>query len=161
MRIIHRYLGFFLAGIMAVYALSGVVLIFRDTDFLKQEKHEEKVVDAGITPGKLGKALGIKGLKVTKKEGSMFYFAQGTYNQETGQAVYTTKNLPLVLDSMTKLHKANTGHPLFWLNIFFGLSLLFFVVSAFWMFRPATPAFKKGLYFALAGMVLTLVLLFV
>ena len=35
MRIYHRYLGFFLAGIMAVYAISGIVLIFRDTDFLK------------------------------------------------------------------------------------------------------------------------------
>ena len=35
MRIIHRYLGFFLAGIMTVYALSGVLLIFRSTDFLK------------------------------------------------------------------------------------------------------------------------------
>lgn len=33
MRVYHRYLGFFLAGIMAVYAISGVVLIFRDTDF--------------------------------------------------------------------------------------------------------------------------------
>jgi uncharacterized iron-regulated membrane protein len=28
MRIYHRYLGFFLAGIMAVYAVSGVVMIF-------------------------------------------------------------------------------------------------------------------------------------
>ncbi len=37
MRVIHRYLGFFLVGIMAVYSLSGIVLIFRDTDFLKQE----------------------------------------------------------------------------------------------------------------------------
>jgi uncharacterized iron-regulated membrane protein len=34
MRIFHRYLGFFLSGIMTVYALSGVVLIFRDSDFL-------------------------------------------------------------------------------------------------------------------------------
>ena len=33
MRILHRYLGFFLAGIMAVYALSCTVMIFRDTDF--------------------------------------------------------------------------------------------------------------------------------
>jgi len=38
MRIYHRYLGFFLAGIMAIYALSGIVLIFRDTNFLKQER---------------------------------------------------------------------------------------------------------------------------
>lgn len=37
MRIIHRYLGFFLAGIMAVYALSGIIMIFRDTDFLKKK----------------------------------------------------------------------------------------------------------------------------
>ncbi len=28
MRLIHRYLGFFLAGIMAVYALSGIIMIF-------------------------------------------------------------------------------------------------------------------------------------
>ena len=33
MRVYHRYLGFFLAGIMAVYAISGIVMIFRDTDF--------------------------------------------------------------------------------------------------------------------------------
>ena len=38
MRIVHRYLGFFMAGIMAVYAISGVLLIYRDTDFLKQVK---------------------------------------------------------------------------------------------------------------------------
>jgi uncharacterized iron-regulated membrane protein len=42
MRIYHRYLGFFLAGIMAVYAISGVVMIFRDTDFLKSERTVEK-----------------------------------------------------------------------------------------------------------------------
>ena len=41
MRIIHRYLGFFLAGIMAVYALSGIVLIFRDTNIFKKEKRKK------------------------------------------------------------------------------------------------------------------------
>ncbi|MGB5405007.1 hypothetical protein [Robiginitalea sp.] len=30
-RVIHRYLGYFLAGIMAMYALSGIVMIFRET----------------------------------------------------------------------------------------------------------------------------------
>jgi uncharacterized iron-regulated membrane protein len=42
MRIIHRYLGFFLAGIMAVYAISGILLIFRETNFLKSEKSSKK-----------------------------------------------------------------------------------------------------------------------
>lgn len=37
MGIFHRYLGFFLAGIMIVYAVSGIVLTFRNTDYLKMK----------------------------------------------------------------------------------------------------------------------------
>ncbi|WP_228459230.1 PepSY domain-containing protein [Chryseobacterium carnipullorum] len=44
MRITHRYLGYFLAGIMAVYALSGVLLVYRDTDFLKKERNTIKLL---------------------------------------------------------------------------------------------------------------------
>ena len=36
-RVLHRYLGFFLAGIMMIYAVSGITLIFRNTDTFKQE----------------------------------------------------------------------------------------------------------------------------
>ena len=36
-RVIHRYLGFFLAGIMIVYAIRGIVLTFRNTDYLQKE----------------------------------------------------------------------------------------------------------------------------
>jgi hypothetical protein len=61
---------------------------------------------------------------------------------------------------MTKMHKATTKDPLYYLNIFFGFSLLFFVVSSFWMFMPKTSIFRKGLYFTLAGLVLTLIMLF-
>ena len=161
MRIIHRYLGFFLVGIMAVYAISGVVLIFRNTDFLKRDKQVEKVLEPNLSPETVGEQLKIKALKVNRQEGEVIYFDEGTYDQANGKAVYITKSLPLVLDKMTKLHKANTNHPLFWLNIFFGCALLFFVVSAFWMFRPATSVFKKGLYFTLGGIVLTLMLLLV
>jgi len=42
MRIIHRYLGFFLAGIMSIYAISGMLLIFRETEFLKYETKVER-----------------------------------------------------------------------------------------------------------------------
>jgi hypothetical protein len=69
--------------------------------------------------------------------------------------------LPYVLDKMTHLHKASTEDPLYYLNIFFGFSLLFFVVSAFWMYMPNTSVFKRGLIFTAAGIILTLVLLFV
>jgi hypothetical protein len=71
------------------------------------------------------------------------------------------KRLPALLENMNKLHKMHSGNPLFWLGIFFGVALLFFAVSAFFMFRPSAPIYKKGLYFAVAGFLLTIVLLFV
>lgn len=161
MRIVHRYLGFFLAGIMAVYALSGIILIFRDSDFLKQEKQIVKTVKPNASGDDLGRMLELRGFKAEREEGDIVYFKEGTYNKKTGVADYKTKGLPFVLEKMSHLHKAKSGDPLFFLNIFFGLSLLFFVLSSFWMFMPKTTIFKKGLYFTAAGLVLTLILLFV
>lgn len=162
MRIMHRYLGFFLAGIMTVYALSGVLLIFRETDFLKQEKQlEKKLENQAHSAEELGKALKIKGLKINRSENNIDYFQQGSYNKTTGIAVYTKKELPFILEKFNKLHKATTNQPLYWLNVFFGISLLFFAISSFWMFMPKTKTFKKGLYFTFGGIILTIILLFV
>ena len=160
MRTYHRYLGFFLAGIMAVYALSGIVLIFRDTDFLKKEYLNEKQLEPNLNAERVGQELRIRNLKFQENNGTIASFEQGTYNSETGMAQFTTKRLPLVLDKMTHLHKAKSADPLYFLNIFFGLSLLFFVLSSFWMFLPNTTIFKKGLYFSVAGMVLVFILLY-
>jgi hypothetical protein len=161
MRIYHRYLGFFLAGIMAVYAVSGIVMIFRQTDFLKKETDNKRELAPNLSDEELGKALNMREFKVERVEGNVAYFKQGTYDKSTGVAEYKTKQLPYVLDKMTKMHKATTKSPLFFLNIFFGLSLFFFVVSAFWMFIPNTSVFKKGMYFALAGLILTLIVIFI
>ena len=161
MRVFHRYLGFFLAGIMAVYAISGIVLVFRNTDFLKKEVQYEKQIATNIPAKEVGKKLKIKGYKVIKEENGIVHFKEGTYNTQTGAAKYSKKELPFVMDKMTKMHKATTNSPLYWLNIFFGLALLFFVISAFWMFLPSSSVFRKGLYFTLAGIILTLIMLFV
>jgi len=161
MRIIHRYLGFFLTGIMAMYALSGIVMIFRQTDFLKNEVKIERELKPNLTAEALGRELRIRDLKTRKEEGDILYFSEGQYNRSTGMANYTTQELPYLLDKMTKLHKATTNSPIYWLNIFFGVSLLFFVISAFWMFLPQTSVFRKGLYYTLGGIVLTLILIFV
>lgn len=159
MRIWHRYLGFFLAGIMFIYALSGVLMIFRQTDFLKEEKKIDRVLSPNMPVAELGKEIGIRDLKIDSENGDLLTFKQGTYNKTTGAVSYTTKKLPRVLERMTQMHKATTKDPLYFLNIFFGFSLLFFVVSSFWMFLPKTSIFRKGLYFTLAGLVLTLVML--
>ena len=161
MRVIHRYLGFFLAGIMAVYALSGMVLIFRDTDFLKREKQIVQMIKPNASEKEIGEMLKMRQFKVDKTEGDLLYFRDGTYNKSTGKAAFTVKQLPTILEKMTHLHKAKTEDPLYYFNIFFGLSLLFFVISAFWMFMPKTTIFKRGLYFTLGGIILTLILLFV
>lgn len=161
MRIIHRYLGFFLAGIMAVYAISGTLLIFRDTDFLKQEKNVVKTIAPNLAGEDLGKELHIKKFKAEREEGNVIFFKDGTYNKKTGAAAYKTISLPYIVEKMNHLHKAKTGEPLFFLNVFFGLSLLFFVISSFWMFMPSTSIFKKGLYFTTVGVVLTLIMLLV
>ena len=160
MRIIHRYLGFFLAGIMAVYALSGIILIFRDTEFLKQEKNIVKTIAPNLNEEDLGKELHLKKLKAEREEGDVVFFKEGTYNKKTGAADYTTKSQPFIIEKMNHLHKAKTGEPLFFLNVFFGLSLLFFVISTFWMFTPKTTIFRKGMFFTAAGIVLTIIMLF-
>lgn len=160
MRIWHRYLGFFLAGIMFIYALSGVLMIFRQTDFLKQEKKIERTLAPNMPIPELGREIGIRDLKIDNENGDILSFKQGTYNKTTGAVSYTIKKLPRMLERMTQMHKATTKDPLYFLNIFFGFSLLFFVVSSFWMFLPKTSVFRKGLYFTLAGLVLTLVMLF-
>jgi hypothetical protein len=161
MRVYHRYLGYFLSGIMSVYAISGIVLIFRDTDFLKREKQIEKQLKPNLSNEELGRELRIRDFKVTSETEDLKFFDQGNYNKTIGVAAIKVKELPYVIERMTHLHKAETSHPLFFLNIFFGVSLLFFVVSAFYMFLPHTSVFKKGLYFAGAGIVLTLILIFI
>ena len=159
MRIWHRYLGFFLAGIMAVYSLSGIVLIFRDTNFLKQEKQIEKSLAPGLKAEAVGQAIRIRDLKAETETEELLQFKQGTYNKLTGLVIYKVRSLPKGIEKLTQLHKASTKQPLFYLNVFFGVSLFFFVLSSFWMFLPNTTIFKKGLYFTLAGVVLTIVLL--
>ncbi|RXG15229.1 hypothetical protein DSM03_102537 [Leeuwenhoekiella aestuarii] len=161
MREYHRYLGFFLAGIMAVYSVSGIVLIFRDSDFLKIKTEIIKNLDPDLKKTEMGNAIGNRRLKVDREENGMYYFKGGNYNTVTGEVVYTKAELPIILSKMTHFHKAKTGDPLFFFNIFFGVSLLFFVISAFYMFLPKTSIFRKGIYFAAAGIVLTILLLFV
>lgn len=160
MRIYHRYLGFFLAGIMAMYAISGIILIFRDTDFLKIEKIINKQLKPGLNTIDLGKEIRNRDLTIDSVSGDMQIFKNGNYNTKTGAVSYTTKKLPPMVEKLTHLHKATTEDPLYYLNIFFGVSLLFFVISSFWMFMPQTSIFKKGLYFTLAGIILTIILLF-
>lgn len=161
MRITHRYLGYFLAGIMAVYAISGTLLVYRDTDFLKKEKKYNTIVDKNLSEKELGKELKIKNLEIENKIGNIAYFKQGAYNLTTGEVKYSKKELPFILDKMVKLHKAQSKDTLSPLNTFFGIALFFFVISSFWMFNPKSKAFKRGMLFTIAGIIVSIILVFI
>ena len=160
-RIFHRYLGFYLVGIMAVYAISGITLIFRKTDAFKDNVEIKAQLERALELPALEKALNIGKLEITKEENNMVYFDGGQYNKQNGEVIYHQMQLPYVLSKMQKVHKATTKSPVYWLNIFFGASLLFFVISAFWMFLPETAIFKKGVVFSLLGIIMTFIILFI
>ena len=143
-RSVHRYLGFFLAGIMFMYSLTGITLIFRDSDTFKREVRVEKQLEKNLE--KLPKLKGAKNIN---------------YNKTTGIVTYSQMKSPKILGLMEKIHKAKSSDPLYFFNIFFGLSLLFFVVSSYWMFLPQTAVFKKAIYFTLAGISLAAVMLLI
>ena len=146
---------------MAVYAVSGIILIFRNTDFLKRETVITKQLAPGLTIERISEETRLRDLKIDSETQTTINFRQsGTYNRLTGETSFTVNELPFVLKKMTDMHKANTNSPLFFLNIFFGISLLFFVISSFYMFLPGTSVFRKGLYFAAGGLLLALSIIF-
>lgn len=69
MRVIHRLLGFFLAGIMIIYAITGIIMTFRKVDFLKFDKQIELQIDPNIHIAELSSHLEIKDFKVIKNRG--------------------------------------------------------------------------------------------
>ncbi len=146
---------------MAIYALSGVIMIFRNTDFLKVEKQMVRTVDPGLKAEKLGQVLKIRGLKAVSETEAEIVFKEGSYNRLTGEARFSKKELPLVLKKFEEMHKATSDRPLFFLNVFFGVSLLFFVVSSFFMYLPKSRIMKVGMAYAFAGLVLAVVVVYV
>ena len=161
MRLAHRYLGFFMAGIMAMYAISGILLIYRDSDLLKKEQVIEKNIAVNLSDKDLGKELKIKNLEFTKTESEVSLFKNGFYNKKTGAVKYSKKELPLILKKMTNLHKAQSKDRLSLLNVFFGVSLFFFVLSSFWMFNIKSKAFKSGIIYTIAGVIVSIILIYI
>jgi len=141
----HRWLGFFLAGIIAVYSTSGTLLIFRKTELLKYDQQEQRQLAPELSAKNLGKELGIKEFDVLAQNDVSITFKQGQYNKTTGLATVIRTDYHPILQQLVNLHKATTNSPLYWLNISFALSLLFFVVSAFLCFYRKLNYLKTAL----------------
>ncbi|MFT6898431.1 MAG: hypothetical protein ACJA13_002852 [Paraglaciecola sp.] len=155
-RQLHRWLGFFLAGIMAVYAVSGILMIFRSTDFMQFQYTEERQLAQHLDVAALDTTLKLKNFKMLSETPQKIIFNFGDYDKSTGLATVSKKDYPAPLGKLVKLHKATTNSPLFILNISFGLALLFFVISAFLLIMPRAMSFKNGIKIAGVGFVFAL-----
>lgn len=161
MRALHRDIGFFITGLIIIYALSGIVLMYRDTEFLKSETKIEKTLAPNMEPAKIGEALRLKGFAVTKTDGETIFFKEGSYNNATGVATYSFKDIVFPMNKLINLHKAISKNPAHWFNLVFGVLLLFMAISSFWMFKPENKNFRRGIYFAGAGILFVVILFFV
>jgi hypothetical protein len=77
MRLWHNYVGYFIAGLVIIYALSGIVQTYRDTNLLKQDVVKKKTVNPNLEGDDLGKALQIREIKIEKTEGDLAFFKEG------------------------------------------------------------------------------------
>ena len=158
-RALHRDIGFLVIGLTVIYCLSGIVLTFRETDFLKSEKQVEKSLEPGLNATELPGALRVKRLKVTGEDDQTISFANGSYNKITWLAAYTSKDLPPVLNAFNTLHKATNSSGKHWFTLLYACSLAFLALSSFWMYRPENRNFKRGVALASLGALVSVLLL--
>lgn len=159
MRFLHNKIGFFITGLVIIYSLSGLVQTYRDTDFLKHNVPQVRQLATNLNEAQLGANLRLRDFKVTKTSGDTLYFKEGTYNVSTGKASYVTKEWYSWIVPFTELHKSSgrdIGH---YLTTLFGICLFFMSVSAFWMFKPGTKPFSRGVLLTIAGVIASVIML--
>ena len=158
-RSLHCDIGFFAIGLTIIYSISGIVLTYRDTDFLKYETIVERTLSPNIETSELGKVLRLKDMKVLKNEGEIVYFQNGTYNKTTGLVKYSEKKLPEILNKLNNFHKASSKNLKHLFSTTFGILLLFLAISSFWMFKTKTELFRRGICVAGLGVVFAIIFL--
>ena len=157
-RSLHRDIGFLVIGLTIIYCISGVFLTYRDTGFLKSEILIEKTIAKGLKGDDLGHFLHRK-VEVSEENDIKVIFENGIYNKETGAISFTSNELPLLLRKFTQLHSNSSHDPRHWFTITFGVLLFFLAISSFWMYKPGTRLFKRGILTASGGSVIAFLLI--
>lgn len=169
MRTLHRYTGFFMIGIMSVYAFTGIILLFRSDFAFKYSTPKSVVLEPGLSRIELidevseRKDLNLRRFDISETQGDVMYFpknrynTEGSYNTKTGRLEYTQKDYPKLIEKLVAIHKAEVGKSFGAMAIVFGITLFFFIFSSLFMFNPRTPIFKKGMLYMLGGMIFTII----
>ena len=160
-RSLHRDIGYFVVGLTLIYVLSGIVLVYRDTDFLKIKTEVSKQLDPGLDEATLGQKLKMRRFKVISSEGNIMQFENGTYNRSNGEVHYTEKKLPVIFEKLNDLHKSSSKNAGSVLNVIYAILLGFLAISSFWMFGKKSKLFLRGIILSTAGIIFALVMVFV
>jgi hypothetical protein len=157
MRCLHRDIGFLMLGLTIVYALSGVILVYRETDFLKSPASVKMVLPQQMSSDDIARKLHLRRLEVTKTEEDVIYFQDGTnlkdgvYNKATGDASYVAKQFPVFVERLINIHKLSNSKISHWFSVIYGILLMFLAISSFWMFRIDTRKFRRGIVISSIG----------
>lgn len=160
MRILHRDIGFLMIGLTLAFSLSGILLVYRSTGFMKSETQVTRTLDPALSIEDVGRALHLRKLTVGADDGRRIAFSSepmardGSYDRTTGEVSFSAQQLPTFLEKLNALHKTSSGSALHWFSLLYGVLLTFLAVSSLWMFKPSTRQFRRGLLFAGAGLVL-------
>ncbi len=164
MRSLHRDIGFLLIGLTLLYTITGLLLIYRGTSFLKTEKSYEKTIATNLKTYEIGDALHERKLKPVKEDGDIVYFkikkCKGTYNKTTGKALYSKVERPFIVQYILDIHLSNNKGYLHWFTTLYAVLLTFLAVSSLWMFKPGSVSFKRGMKFTAAGFGISILVLF-
>ncbi|HLO60665.1 MAG TPA: hypothetical protein VK179_18080 [Bacteroidales bacterium] len=161
MRNLHRDIGYLILGFVVIFSLSGIVLVYRNTGFMKHKVTVERNLKSNLTNEELGRELRMRDFKVEREEGTKIIFDNGSYDSKTGLAIYEAEELVFPFERLTKLHKKNGNDGAHWFTAAFGILLFFMAVSSFWMFKAGTKNFKRGLILAGIGIVIAIFVLFI
>ncbi len=160
-RCLHRDIGFILVGLTIIYALSGILLIYRNTGFLQTETTVRKEVARGLKADELGKALEMRHFETEKQDGDTIFFKGGTYDQTSGIATYTKREYPAVLNMFTQVHKLTERSSLHLLAVVYAAMLFFLAVSSLAMYKPGTRLFRRGIVLSSGGVVMAVIMMFI
>lgn len=174
-RIIHRDVSYLFAGMIMIYALSGILMNHRGdlNPHYSVERHELKVTQDLTDKSKVDKALVLDLLEpldevdnYTKhyfpKDGQMKVFLKGgsslLVNTTTGDAVYEKLERRFILSDMVKLHY-NPGR---WWTTFsdiFAVALVLITLTGLVMVKGSKGFLGRGGILFIIGIVIPVLFL--
>lgn len=159
MRALHRDIGYLLIGFTLIYAFSGIVMIFRGDDFLRFDQQFTETFAPNLSEEALLDELPFREINISENNASRIVFEEGYYEKATGKAVYTAKKYPEFISRMNDLHRSTKGDATYIVSVIVGVLLIFLAISSFWMYKPNTRLFNRGILLTIIGFITAVVIL--